>query len=145
MTRYTSTSILLADFAYFIVPSYRYRRDSLGRLQCLGISKLYFGGPNSTSDMNPVIVECSLQRLPRVNRTIQFHLFLSVVIRYLLCSFPLDSILFALLFGLLFVCSFGWLYKIMLPMVNWAEHTLVDLRVLLLAVSGVSREKTYDG
>jgi hypothetical protein len=77
--------------------------------------------------VDPVIIDCSLQRLPRIYWTAHFLLFLSVIFSDFEGALALNTILFPLFLCLLLVRNLGRFDKVLFGIFNWAEGTFVVL------------------
>jgi len=83
VTVHASSAVFFAGFAHFSESRLRNEGHSLTWSECLGFAKLDFGRPNSTGNMNPVVVGSPLQGFPGIHRAIHLFLFLAVIFGHL--------------------------------------------------------------
>src|SRR6187402_1620941 len=103
MAVHASPFISLAGLADLGVPRPGHQRDALTSPERLGITKLDLGSPDGAGDVDPVVVGCSLQGLPRVRWSVHLLLLLPVVLGCFLGVLPFLTLALALLFRLLLV------------------------------------------
>lgn len=119
----------VAELASLLVSSLGNRRDALRRLQCLGVSKLDLGSPDSASNVNPVVVCSPLQRLSRVDGTVQILLSFTVIVCRFTCLLDLEFLAFTVLLRhlLLVMCELWKLNEIPLGFFDGTQNAFVML------------------
>jgi hypothetical protein len=136
MARHTGSALLVTGLADLVVSGPRDGRNALGWFQRLGVAKLDFRSPHSTSDMNPVIIRGALERLARVHGAVHVLLLLAVELGSLAGLLNLELFSLSILLGhlLLMMCKLRQLHEVMLGVLNGAQDTFVLL--FILSVTG---------
>jgi hypothetical protein len=91
-------------------------RDTFRWFDGSGIAELDFWCPDRTSDVDPIVVRCALERLSGVDWSIELFLSLPVLLHRLarLLNFELLSFTIFVRHLLLVVCELRLLYELML-------------------------------
>ena len=129
MARYASAVSLEANLAHFFESTPGDGWNPFRGVHGSCVAKFDLWSPNGTSNMNPVIISRSLQRLTRYNRSVKLLLSLLVGVCGLASLLNLQPLPFSILVRqLLFVMGEFWLLDhFLLCMFNWAQNTLVIL------------------
>lgn len=129
MARHTGSILFVAHLTSLIISAPGNRRNAFRRLQCFGVTKLDFWGPNSAGNMDPIVVRGPLEWFPGVDGAIHLFLLLAVKVRSFPSLLNLEAFsLTILLRHLLFVmCYFRLFHEIMFCIFNGTKNTLIML------------------
>lgn len=100
---------------------------SLHHVEARRAAELDLGMPDCTVYVHPVVVGSALERFPGYKRSALFLLSEAVLVLSSVNKFLLQTLLFAITIGLLFVRNLRLFIELLLGILLWTENTLVRL------------------
>lgn len=127
MASHASTAISLTQIAGLLIPCLWNRWDAFRAVKSLRTYEFDFWCPDSTCDVDPIVVGCALKGLAWELRSVHLHLSPAVEFGSLSCHFAVHALLFTVLLRLLLMGAFRWFNEVVFRRLHRAQRALVIL------------------